>query len=120
MNDSRHEGRSDCASPASAPRSSSWAANRSVGISRPRGCSGISSRSEAPSFWAVSRFGPSRGALISYLAPVAGLLFAFIVLGDQPAPVQLAGAVIILTGVRVLAVAPRATAVRVPGPILPA
>ena len=71
-------------------------------------------------FWAVSRFGPSRGALISYLAPVAGLLFAFIVLGDQPAPVQLAGAVIILTGVRVLAVAPRATAVRVPGPILPA
>ena len=71
-------------------------------------------------FWAVSRFGPSRGALISYLAPVAGLLFAFIVLGDQPAPVQLAGAVIILTGVRVLAVAPRATVVRVPGPILPA
>src|SRR5437763_1232648 len=43
-------------------------------------------------FWAVSRFGPSRGVLISYLAPVAGLLFAFIVLGDQPAPVQLAGA----------------------------
>ena len=77
-------------------------------------------RNEKFDFWAVSRFGPSRGALISYLAPVAGLLFAFIVLGDQPAPVQLAGAVIILTGVRVLAVAPRATAVRVPGPILPA
>jgi O-acetylserine/cysteine efflux transporter len=65
-------------------------------------------------FWAVSRFGPSRGALISYLAPVAGLLIVFAVLGEQPAPLQLAGAVVILGGVRILTAAPRATAVRIP------
>jgi drug/metabolite transporter (DMT)-like permease len=54
-------------------------------------------------FWAVSRFGPSRASLISYLAPVAGLLIAFVVLGERPAALQLAGAVIILLGVRLIA-----------------
>jgi drug/metabolite transporter (DMT)-like permease len=53
-------------------------------------------------FWAVRRFGPSRGALISYLAPVAGLFIAFIVLGERPFPVQLVGAVVILAGVRLV------------------
>jgi drug/metabolite transporter (DMT)-like permease len=53
-------------------------------------------------FWAVSRFGASRGALISYLAPVGALLIAFVVLGETPAPVQLVGAVVILAGVRLI------------------
>lgn len=53
-------------------------------------------------FWAVRRFGASRGALISYLAPVAGLLMTFVVLGERPFPVQLAGAVVILVGVRLV------------------
>jgi drug/metabolite transporter (DMT)-like permease len=54
-------------------------------------------------FWAVQRFGPSRGALLSYLAPVAALLIAFVVLGERPFPAQLIGAVIILAGVRLVA-----------------
>jgi drug/metabolite transporter (DMT)-like permease len=53
-------------------------------------------------FWAVRRFGASRGALISYLAPVAGLLIAFVVLGERPFPLQLVGAVVILAGVRLI------------------
>ena len=53
-------------------------------------------------FWAVSRFGASRGALISYLAPVAALLIAFVVLGERPLPLQLVGAVIVLAGVRLV------------------
>ena len=54
--------------------------------------------------WAKSRAGcaESRGALISYLAPVAGLFIAFAVLGERPFPVQLAGAVVILAGVRLV------------------
>jgi drug/metabolite transporter (DMT)-like permease len=54
-------------------------------------------------FWAVGRFGPSRGALISYLAPVAALVLAFVVLGERPLPLQLLGAVVILAGVRLVA-----------------
>jgi drug/metabolite transporter (DMT)-like permease len=54
-------------------------------------------------FWAVGRFGPSRGALISYVAPVAALVLAFIVLGERPLPLQLVGAVVILAGVRLVA-----------------
>jgi drug/metabolite transporter (DMT)-like permease len=53
-------------------------------------------------FWAVRRFGASRGALISYLTPVAGVFMAFVVLGERPVPVQLAGAVVILAGVRLV------------------
>ncbi|TMG51784.1 MAG: EamA/RhaT family transporter, partial [Chloroflexi bacterium] len=48
------------------------------------------------------RFGASRGALISYLAPVAALFIAFVVLGEQPFPLQLVGAVVILAGVRLV------------------
>jgi drug/metabolite transporter (DMT)-like permease len=54
-------------------------------------------------FWAVRRFGPSRGALISYVVPVAGLVMAFVVLGERPFPLQLVGAVVILAGVRLVA-----------------
>jgi drug/metabolite transporter (DMT)-like permease len=50
-------------------------------------------------FWAVRRFGPSRGALISYIAPVAALVLAFGVLGERPSPLQLVGAAVILIGV---------------------
>lgn len=54
-------------------------------------------------FWAVRNFGPSRGALISYFAPVAALVIAFVVLGERPFPLQVVGAVIILAGVRLVA-----------------
>jgi drug/metabolite transporter (DMT)-like permease len=53
-------------------------------------------------FWAVRRFGPSRGALISYVVPVAALVIAFVVLGERPFPLQLVGAVVILAGVRLV------------------
>ena len=54
-------------------------------------------------FWAVRRFGAARGALISYLAPVAGLLTAFAVLGERPSALQLIGTIVILAGVRLVA-----------------
>jgi drug/metabolite transporter (DMT)-like permease len=54
-------------------------------------------------FWAVRRFGPSRGALISYVVPVAALVLAFVVLGERPFPLQLVGAAVILVGVRLVA-----------------
>jgi drug/metabolite transporter (DMT)-like permease len=54
-------------------------------------------------FWAVSRFGAGLAALISYLAPVGGVVLAIVVLGDRPHPVQLVGAAVILVGVRLAA-----------------
>lgn len=51
-------------------------------------------------FWAVSRFGAGLGAMVSYLAPVAGLVLAFVVLGERPLPIQLVGALVIVLGVR--------------------
>lgn len=51
-------------------------------------------------FWAVSRFGAGRGAMVTYLAPVAGLILAFLVLGERPLPLQLVGALVIVLGVR--------------------
>jgi drug/metabolite transporter (DMT)-like permease len=59
-------------------------------------------------FWAVRSFGPSRGALISYVAPVAALVIAFIILGERPFPLQLVGGVVILAGVRLVAKGTRA------------
>ena len=50
-------------------------------------------------FWAVRSFGAGRGALISYLAPVAALVIAFVVLGERPLPLQLVGGLVILAGV---------------------
>lgn len=52
-------------------------------------------------FWAVRRFGAGPAALISYLAPIAGLLIAFAVLGERPEPLQLMGGAVILVGVRI-------------------
>lgn len=54
-------------------------------------------------FWAVRRFGPGRGAMVSYLAPVAALTLAFFVLGERPLPLQLAGAIVIVLVVRLAA-----------------
>lgn len=54
-------------------------------------------------FWAVRRFGAGLGAMISYLAPVSALILAFVVLGERPLPLQLAGAAVILLGVRIAA-----------------
>ena len=54
-------------------------------------------------FWAVSRFGAGLGAMVSYLAPIAALALAFIVLGERPLPLQLVGAVVIVLGVHLAA-----------------
>jgi drug/metabolite transporter (DMT)-like permease len=59
-------------------------------------------------FWAVRSFGPSRGALISYVVPVAALVIAFVILGERPFPLQLVGGVVILAGVRLVAKGTRA------------
>ena len=54
-------------------------------------------------FWAVHRFGAGLGAMISYIVPVAGLVLAFLVLGERPLPLQVVGAVVIVLGVRLAA-----------------
>jgi drug/metabolite transporter (DMT)-like permease len=54
-------------------------------------------------FWAVHRFGPSLAAMVTYLTPVATLVLAFVVLGERPLPLQLAGGAVIVIGVRVAA-----------------
>ncbi|HEY8808199.1 MAG TPA: DMT family transporter [Candidatus Limnocylindria bacterium] len=54
-------------------------------------------------FWAVRRFGASLAAMVSYLTPIATLLLAFVILAERPLPVQLAGAAVIVFGVRIAA-----------------
>jgi drug/metabolite transporter (DMT)-like permease len=54
-------------------------------------------------FWAVHRFGAGLGAMISYIAPIAALILAFLVLGERPLPLQLVGALVIVLGVRLAA-----------------
>ena len=54
-------------------------------------------------FWAVRRFGPSLAALVAYLTPVSTLVLAFFILGERPLPLQLAGGVVVVLGVRVAA-----------------
>jgi len=54
-------------------------------------------------FWAVRRFGPGQASVIAYLAPVAGLIIAFVALGERPLPFQIVGAVVIVMGVRLAA-----------------
>ena len=58
-------------------------------------------------FWAVHKFGPSLAALVSYLTPVATLILGFVILAEQPLPLQLAGAAVIGLGVRVAVWRPR-------------
>lgn len=54
-------------------------------------------------FWAVHRFGASLAAMVSYLTPVATLVLAFLILAERPLPLQLAGAAVIVVGVRLAA-----------------
>ena len=54
-------------------------------------------------FWAVSRFGAGLGAMVSYLVPIAALILAFVVLGERPLPLQIVGALVIVSGVRLAA-----------------
>jgi len=54
-------------------------------------------------FWAVHRFGPSLAAMVTYLTPVATLVLAVLILGEQPLPLQLVGGAGIVIGVRLAA-----------------
>jgi drug/metabolite transporter (DMT)-like permease len=54
-------------------------------------------------FWAVHRFGPSLAAMVTYFTPVAALVLAFVILAERPEPLQLAGGVVIVVGVRIAA-----------------
>jgi len=50
--------------------------------------------------WAVRRFGPGPAAMVTYFTPVTALVLAFLILGERPLPVQLAGGLVIVIGVR--------------------
>lgn len=52
-------------------------------------------------YWAIRRFGAGLGATTSYLVPIGTLALAALLLGERPTPLQLAGGVIILVGVRI-------------------
>ena len=52
-------------------------------------------------YWAVRRFGAGMATMVSYLVPIFALLQAVLVLGEQPAPLEIVGGAIILVGVRV-------------------
>ncbi len=54
-------------------------------------------------FWAVRRFGASLAAMVAYFTPITALLLAFVILGERPLPLQLAGAAVIVLGVRIAA-----------------
>ena len=52
-------------------------------------------------FWSygVSRLGPSRSGQFILLMPVFGAVLAAILLGERPAPVEIVGALLVLTGI---------------------
>lgn len=52
-------------------------------------------------YWAVRRYGAGTASLVSYLVPVFALVQAVLILGEQPAPLEIVGGAIILAGVRV-------------------
>lgn len=60
-------------------------------------------------YWAVRRFGAGMASMVSYLVPLFALVQAVLILGEDPAPLEIVGAAIILAGVRVatLRAAPR-------------
>jgi O-acetylserine/cysteine efflux transporter len=66
-------------------------------------------------FWAVHRFSVGLGAMISYVVPIAGLILAFVVLGERPRPLQIVGALVIVLDVRLAARSP----IIAPGSLLP-
>jgi len=51
-------------------------------------------------YWVVRRVGAGVAAMTSYLVPILTLAMAVVLLGDRPQPLQLAGGVVILAGVR--------------------
>ncbi len=52
-------------------------------------------------YWAIRRFGAGMASMVSYLVPIFALAQAVIILGEQPAPLEIVGGVVILVGVRV-------------------
>ena len=52
-------------------------------------------------YWAVRRFGAGTASMVSYLVPIVALVQAVLILGEQPAPLEIVGGAIILVGVRV-------------------
>lgn len=52
-------------------------------------------------YWAVRRFGAGMASMVSYLVPIFALVQAVVILGEQPAPLEIVGGAIILAGVRV-------------------
>lgn len=50
----------------------------------------------------VARLGPTRAGHFVHLMPVFGSVLAFLLLGEEPAPVQIAGAVLVLSGIAVV------------------
>lgn len=52
-------------------------------------------------YWAVRRFGAANASMVSYLVPVFALVQAVLILGEQPAFLEIVGALVILVGVRV-------------------
>ena len=60
-------------------------------------------------YWAVRRFGAGMASMVSYLVPIFALVQAVLILGEEPAPLEIVGGAVILAGVRVatLRFAPR-------------
>ena len=52
-------------------------------------------------YWGVRRFGAGTASMISYLVPIFALVQAVVILGEQPAPLEVIGGAVILAGVRV-------------------
>ena len=52
-------------------------------------------------YWLVTRVGAGLAALSSYFVPVVTLTMAVVFLGERPQPLQLAGGLVILAGVRI-------------------
>ncbi|MDQ2951605.1 MAG: DMT family transporter [Chloroflexota bacterium] len=52
-------------------------------------------------YWAIRRFGAGMASMVSYLVPLFALVQAVLILGEQPAPLEIVGGMVILVGVRV-------------------
>jgi drug/metabolite transporter (DMT)-like permease len=52
-------------------------------------------------YWAIRRFGAGMASMVSYLVPIFALAQAIVILGEQPAPLEVVGGIVILAGVRV-------------------
>ena len=61
-------------------------------------------------YWIVQRVGAGLASLTSYFVPVLTVAMAVVFLGDRPQPLQLAGGLVILAGVRVATLRPAAAA----------